>query len=43
MNMEFALQRFLIEKRGKSEKEAQIIIMQDFEKIEKEAKLDGYI
>ena len=43
MNMEYALQRYLIEKKGFSEYDAQVKVMRDFEEVEKDAKEDKYI
>jgi len=43
MNMEYALQRYLIEKKDFSEYDAQIRVMRDFEAVEAEAKEDNYI
>ena len=41
--LELALQRFLEEKEGLSEYDARIQVMQDFENVEKLARLAGYL
>ncbi len=41
--MEYALERYLIERRGLSEYDARIKVMQDFEALQVEAKAYGYI
>ena len=41
--MEYALQRFLIDKKGFSEYDAKIKVMRDFEEVESEAKEQGYL
>ena len=41
--LELALQRFLEEKEGLSEYDARIQVMQDFENVEKRARLAGYL
>ena len=43
MNMEYALQRYLIDKKGFSEYDAQVKVMRDFEEVEAEAKRDKYL
>ncbi len=43
MNMEYALQRYLIEKKDFSEYDAQVRVMRDFEAVEAEAKEDKYL
>ena len=43
MYMEYALQRYLIEQQGYSEYDAKIKVMQDFEKIEQEARQAQYL
>lgn len=39
----YALQRFLVEQRGYSEKDAEIKVMQDFEEVEQEARTAGFL
>lgn len=41
--MEYALQRYLIEKKGYSEYDANIKVMRDFEEVEQEAKQARYL
>lgn len=41
--MEYALQRFLIEKKNYSEYDAQVKVMRDFEEVEAEAQKEGYL
>ena len=41
--LEFALQKYLQEKDGLSEYDAQTQVMQDFENVEKRARLAGYL
>lgn len=41
--LEYALQRFLIEKKGYSEYDAQIKVMRDFEEVEAEAQRENFI
>ena len=41
--LEFALQKYLQEKEGLSEYDARIQVMQDFENVEKRARLGGYL
>ena len=41
--LELALQRFLVEKEGLSENDARIQVLQDFENVEKRARLAGYL
>ena len=41
--LELALQIFLLEKEGLSENDARIQVMQDFENVEKRARLAGYL
>ena len=41
--MTYALQRFLIDKKGFSEYDAKIKVMRDFEEVEAEAKEQGYL
>lgn len=43
MYMEYALQRYLIEKKGCSEYDAQIKVMRDFEDVKEEATKDHFI
>ncbi|MBF0277720.1 MAG: hypothetical protein HQM13_08020 [SAR324 cluster bacterium] len=43
LNMEYALQRYLIEKKNFSEYDAQIRVMREFDAVEAEAKEDHYI
>ena len=41
--LEFALQKYLQEKEGLSECDARTQVMQDFENVEKRARLAGYL
>ena len=41
--LEFALQKYLQEKEGLSEYDARTQVMQDFENVEKRARLAGYL
>ena len=41
--LEFALQKYLQEKAGLSEYDARTQVMQDFENVEKRARLAGYL
>ena len=41
--LDFALQKFLQEKEGLSEYDARTQVMQDFENVEKRARLAGYL
>lgn len=41
--MEYALQRYLIEKKGFTEYDAKIKVMQDYEGVEKAAQNDHYL
>ena len=41
--LEFALQKFLQEEEGLSEYDARTQVMQDFENVEKRARLAGYL
>ena len=43
MYMEYALQRFLMDKKGFSEYDAKIKVMWDYEEVEEEAKEEGYL
>ena len=43
MYMEYALQRFLTDKKRFSEYDAKIKVMRDFEEVEAEAKEEGYL
>ena len=41
--LELALQKYLEEKEGLSEYAARVKVMQDFENVEKQARLAGYL
>ena len=41
--MEYALQRFLTDKKGFSEYDAKIKVMRDYEEVHAEAKAEGYL
>lgn len=43
MYLEYALQRYLMEKQGYSEYDAKIKVMRDFEEVEAEAKQAKYL
>ena len=43
MYMEYALQRYLIEKKGYTEEDAKLKVLQEFEEVEQSAIADKYI